>query len=165
MHICVFSLGSSCFSHNGVVLCVSFLGQDKKEMIFHHCITICLIYFSWTCNFVRVGTLVLVVHDIADPWVAVCTPLTSTLMCVCAHGVSSVLAQLIMILSHLYLLCNVWPCMFSCVVFSCLLCFAVSCILLSLVFCCVVFCCLLCLVVLCLALLCLALLCLAVSCV
>ena len=45
--------------------------QDKKEMILHHLVTILLIYFSWACNFVRVGTLVLVVHDIADPWMAV----------------------------------------------------------------------------------------------
>lgn len=45
--------------------------QDKNEMILHHCVTILLIYFSWACNFVRVGTLVLVVHDVADPWLAV----------------------------------------------------------------------------------------------
>ncbi|KAK7474762.1 hypothetical protein BaRGS_00033994 [Batillaria attramentaria] len=45
--------------------------KDKKEMTIHHCVTIALIYFSWACNFVRVGTLVLVVHDIADPWLAI----------------------------------------------------------------------------------------------
>ncbi|XP_025094502.1 ceramide synthase 2-like [Pomacea canaliculata] len=45
--------------------------KDKNEMILHHCVTILLIYFSWACNFVRVGTLVLVVHDVADPWLAV----------------------------------------------------------------------------------------------
>ncbi|CAG5126840.1 unnamed protein product, partial [Candidula unifasciata] len=42
--------------------------KDKNEMIMHHLVTILLIYFSWACNFVRVGSLVLVVHDVADPW-------------------------------------------------------------------------------------------------
>ncbi|XP_059148674.1 ceramide synthase 5-like [Physella acuta] len=42
--------------------------KDKKEMVVHHLVTILLIYFSWACNFVRVGSLVLVVHDFADPW-------------------------------------------------------------------------------------------------
>ncbi|CAL1526690.1 unnamed protein product [Lymnaea stagnalis] len=42
--------------------------KDKKEMVVHHLVTILLIYFSWACNFVRVGSLVLIVHDFADPW-------------------------------------------------------------------------------------------------
>ena len=40
-------------------------------MIIHHFATIVLMYFSWVLNFVRVGTLVLVVHDAADNWLAV----------------------------------------------------------------------------------------------
>ena len=35
-------------------------------MIVHHIVTIFLMYFSWVVNFVRVGTLVLLVHDAAD---------------------------------------------------------------------------------------------------
>ena len=35
-------------------------------MMIHHMATISLLYFSWAVNFVRIGTLVLVVHDIAD---------------------------------------------------------------------------------------------------
>ena len=45
--------------------------QDKKEMVLHHIVTITLIYFSWAVNMVRVGSLVIVVHDIADPWLNV----------------------------------------------------------------------------------------------
>lgn len=45
--------------------------KDKKEMVVHHIVTILLIYFSWACNFVRVGSLVLVVHDVADPWLSI----------------------------------------------------------------------------------------------
>ena len=35
-------------------------------MFVHHVVTIMLLTFSWTCNFVRIGTLVLVIHDFAD---------------------------------------------------------------------------------------------------
>ncbi|XP_053390467.1 uncharacterized protein LOC128553351 [Mercenaria mercenaria] len=44
--------------------------KDFKEMIIHHFATIVLMYFSWVLNFVRVGTLMLVVHDAADNWLA-----------------------------------------------------------------------------------------------
>lgn len=40
-------------------------------MVVHHLVTIALLYFSWCCNFVRIGTLVLVVHDAVDYWMAV----------------------------------------------------------------------------------------------
>lgn len=47
------------------------LGKDNKrkdfvEQIIHHLATIFLITFSYACNFVRVGTLVMMVHDISD---------------------------------------------------------------------------------------------------
>lgn len=35
-------------------------------MLIHHIVTILLLTFSWTVNFVRIGTLVLVIHDFAD---------------------------------------------------------------------------------------------------
>lgn len=47
--------------------------QDFKELIVHHVATILLMYFSWLTNFVRVGTLVLLAHDAADPWLGVST--------------------------------------------------------------------------------------------
>ena len=40
-------------------------------MVVHHVATVMLMYFSWIMNFVRVGTLVLLVHDAADSWLAV----------------------------------------------------------------------------------------------
>lgn len=40
--------------------------SDFWQLVFHHIITIGLLSFSWTINFVRVGTLVLLCHDIAD---------------------------------------------------------------------------------------------------
>ncbi|XP_040566167.1 ceramide synthase 6 [Lepeophtheirus salmonis] len=40
--------------------------KDFWEMFIHHLTTIALMGFSWTCNLTRVGTLVLIIHDIAD---------------------------------------------------------------------------------------------------
>ncbi|VDO92045.1 unnamed protein product [Soboliphyme baturini] len=37
----------------------------------HHITTVLLLSFSWASNFVRVGTLVLIVHDAADFWLEV----------------------------------------------------------------------------------------------
>ncbi|KAK7081269.1 Ceramide synthase 5, partial [Halocaridina rubra] len=42
------------------------LRKDSLQMFLHHVLTIMLITFSWTCNFVRVGTLVLLVHECTD---------------------------------------------------------------------------------------------------
>lgn len=41
--------------------------QDFMEMIVHHFATLGLMFFSWMNNFVRVGSLVLLIHDCADP--------------------------------------------------------------------------------------------------
>lgn len=35
-------------------------------MFIHHIVTVLLLSFSWTCNFHRIGTLVMVLHDFAD---------------------------------------------------------------------------------------------------
>ncbi|XP_045597492.1 ceramide synthase 6 [Procambarus clarkii] len=40
--------------------------KDSNQLFVHHVLTIMLISFSWACNFVRIGTLVLVVHECAD---------------------------------------------------------------------------------------------------
>ncbi|XP_060581349.1 ceramide synthase 2-like, partial [Ruditapes philippinarum] len=40
---------------------------DFYQMFIHHIATIVLMNFSWMVNFVRIGTLVLIVHDVADP--------------------------------------------------------------------------------------------------
>ena len=41
--------------------------KDFWEMFIHHQATIALIMFSWTTHFVRIGTLVLIIHDCSDP--------------------------------------------------------------------------------------------------
>lgn len=40
--------------------------NDFWELVLHHLITIGLLSASWTINFVRVGTLVLLSHDLSD---------------------------------------------------------------------------------------------------
>lgn len=44
--------------------------KDSTEMAIHHLITISLLLFSWSNNFLRIGTQVLVVHDAADSLLA-----------------------------------------------------------------------------------------------
>lgn len=39
---------------------------DKVQMMLHHLFTVFLMVFSWTCNFWRIGTLVLLIHEFAD---------------------------------------------------------------------------------------------------
>ena len=43
-------------------------GNGNKELIVHHIVTMMLFYFSWSINIVRMGSLVVLVHDIADPF-------------------------------------------------------------------------------------------------
>jgi len=45
--------------------------KDFWQMFIHHIATITLLSFSYLINFVRVGTLVLVVHDCGDYWLEV----------------------------------------------------------------------------------------------
>ncbi|CAI6349318.1 unnamed protein product [Macrosiphum euphorbiae] len=40
--------------------------KDFWQMFVHHICTICLLSFSWICNFHRIGTLVLLTHDCGD---------------------------------------------------------------------------------------------------
>lgn len=50
--------------------------KDFYQMFAHHLITIALLVFSFTCNFSRVGSLTVIVHDVAD------IPLQITKLCI-----------------------------------------------------------------------------------
>ena len=45
--------------------------KDFWQMFLHHIATILLLSFSYVVNFVRIGTLVLVIHDFGDFWLEV----------------------------------------------------------------------------------------------
>lgn len=40
--------------------------QDFKEQVIHHIATLTLLSFSWISNYIRIGTLVMALHDSAD---------------------------------------------------------------------------------------------------
>lgn len=42
--------------------------KDFAAMVFHHIATILLISFSWITNLTRMGSLVMIIHDLADPF-------------------------------------------------------------------------------------------------
>ncbi|XP_035273714.1 ceramide synthase 2 [Anguilla anguilla] len=40
--------------------------KDFKEQIIHHFATLILLAFSWCANYIRIGTLVMIIHDASD---------------------------------------------------------------------------------------------------
>ena len=51
------------------LLFAEFVGVKKKDFIqmtIHHIVTLLLLYFSYAMNFVRIGVLILVIHDASD---------------------------------------------------------------------------------------------------
>lgn len=61
--------------------------QDFKEQVIHHVATIVLIGFSWLVNYIRAGTLIMLVHDASDYLMEVWTDFWSR--CLTEHFVLS----------------------------------------------------------------------------
>ena len=51
--------------------------QDFKEQVIHHTATLILLSFSWISNYIRIGTLVMAVHDCSDILLEVSTSFPS----------------------------------------------------------------------------------------
>lgn len=45
--------------------------QDFLAHVIHHLAALSLMSFSWCANYIRSGTLVMIVHDVADIWLEV----------------------------------------------------------------------------------------------
>ena len=45
--------------------------KDFWQMFTHHVATLSLLFFSYIVNYVRIGAIVLVIHDCADYWLEV----------------------------------------------------------------------------------------------
>ena len=75
----IYYMMSTGFYWAGVIThCAETRRKDFYQMLVHHLVTLALLAFSFTCNFTRIGALVLFVHDIAD------IPLHLTKLCVYA---------------------------------------------------------------------------------
>ena len=55
--------------------------KDFWQMLAHHIVTLLLIHFSWITNFVRIGTLIMLLHDFADIFLDVSLPILAKFSC------------------------------------------------------------------------------------
>ncbi|XP_054836265.1 ceramide synthase 4-like [Eublepharis macularius] len=56
----------STFYVTSCIMCLIVLHDDFKELIIHHAATIFLIIYSYCANYLRIGTLVMIIHDASD---------------------------------------------------------------------------------------------------
>jgi len=63
---CYYMLSLSCYWSLLFTVFEDVKRKDFLEMAIHHIVTITLLVLSWTCNLIRMGSLVLILHDVAD---------------------------------------------------------------------------------------------------
>lgn len=63
--------------------------QDFKEQVIHHTATLTLLSFSWISNYIRIGTIVMALHDCADILLEVSACFFQTLFCLFIHNWSN----------------------------------------------------------------------------
>jgi len=86
--------------------------KDFLEMFIHHVATILLIGLSWSCNMVRAGSLILIVHDCADIFMEaakICKYLRWQKACDACFGIFFlvwVITRLVIL--PFYLIDNIW---------------------------------------------------------
>jgi hypothetical protein len=61
-----YALELGVYVHLVLYMAIDIKRSDFMETCIHHLVTLFLIFFSWVMGFVRVGTLVMLVHDISD---------------------------------------------------------------------------------------------------
>ena len=66
-----YQLSAAFYIYSSILLAFDLEGpkqKDKYQMLTHHAITLFLIAFSWYFQLARVGAIILVIHDFADPF-------------------------------------------------------------------------------------------------
>ena len=64
-------IGTSYYVYSSVAMFFEPKMKDRNQMIIHHCATIFLQITSFFSGKLRYGALIMLLHDVADPWMEV----------------------------------------------------------------------------------------------